>query len=343
MSAGGRIVVLGAGSIGCYVGGALIGAGADVCLLARPRIAAEIAEYGLTLHDYRGHHLRLEPDAVRCVTDPSELSEAELVLVTVKSGDTPAAADAIALHGQDGVVVVSLQNGIDNVETLRRIAPRAHVIAGMVPFNVAHGNGGCFVRATEGELQVADDPALARWAHLFERARLPLLRVPNLKPVQWGKLLLNLNNPVNALSGVPLAQELALRDFRRCVALLMREGMNAMRAAGIEPGQATRLPTRLIPAILSLPDGLFRVVAKRMLAIDPAAHSSMAEDLDRGRRTEIDHLCGAIVRLGDAHGVATPSNRRMIELVHAAEAGGRRAYQAAELLAALRSRRGVAP
>ena len=129
------------------------------------------------------------------------------------------------------------------------------------------------------------------------------------------KLLLNLNNPVNALSGLPLRSELMQRGYRRVFAALMEEALGVLEVAGIQPAKLTPVPPNWLPALLRLPDGLFRVLAARMLRIDAQARSSMADDLAMGRRTEIDALCGEVVRLAQAQGMRAPGNERMVQLI----------------------------
>jgi len=133
--------------------------------------------------------------------------------------------------------------------------------------------------------------------------------------VQWGKLLLNLNNPVNALSDLPLREELSQRAYRRVLAALIDEALAALRAAKIAPAWVAAAPPTLLPAILRLPDPAFRLVAGRMLRIDPAARSSMWDDIQAARPTEIDDLCGAVMRLGAAHALPTPVNAKMLALI----------------------------
>jgi 2-dehydropantoate 2-reductase len=154
--------------------------------------------------------------------------------------------------------------------------------------------------------------------------------------VLWGKLLLNLNNPLNALSGLPLRAELATRGYRRVLAALMREALAVMRIAGVRPARAAALPPGWIPWVLDLPDPLFLRVAGAMLKIDPEARSSMWEDLQRGRATEIDYINGEIVRLAERAGIDAPLNRAVVELVHRVEAArGVTAMTPAALAAAL--------
>jgi 2-dehydropantoate 2-reductase len=182
---------------------------------------------------------------------------------------------------------------------------------------VAEIGRGAFHRGTTGQLAVKDDPVIRPWVAVFERSGVPIDRYPDMLAVQWGKLLLNLNNPVNALSGLPLRAELMQRGYRQVFAALQREALAALDAAGMEPAQVAAVAPRRMPMLLSLPDWLFHRVARRMLRIDPQARSSMADDLARGRRTEIDALCGEVVRLARAQGTQAPLNQRIQSLVEA--------------------------
>lgn len=331
-----RVTVLGAGSIGVFVGGKLAAAGAEVAFVGRPRILDEIAAHGLRLTDLDGGDERIAAGGFRTETEPDSAATADLVLVTVKSGQTAQAAAQLRDRVRPDALVIGLQNGIGNDAVIREELPGPVVAAGMVMFNVAHNGEGHFHRGTDGSVAVADVPALARFVPLFDRAGLPLDRRCDLRPVQWAKLLLNLNNAVNALSGRPLRDELATRDYRRCLALAQGEALAVMRSAGIRPARLTVLPPRLMARLLTVPDPVFERVAGRVLAVDPLARSSMADDLALGRRTEIDWLCGEIVNLGRMVGVPTPVNARLIELVRAAEEGDERRWSGAELLAELR-------
>jgi 2-dehydropantoate 2-reductase len=330
------IAVFGAGSIGTFVGGALIAGGADVVLIGRARVGERIARHGLAISDMDGRRFHLPAERVRYSEDPAALANAGLALVTVKSADTPAAAQALAAHAAADAVIVSLQNGIGNADVLRHALPGREVLAGMVPFNVAQTEDGRFHRGTEGSLMVEASPALAPWLPAFGAAGLPLVQRADFASVQWGKLLLNLNNSINALSGLPLKAQLSQRAYRRCLALLMDEALAALRAAGIEPAQVARVAPSRLPRLLRLPDWLYKRVASASLRMDPEARSSMWEDLQAGRRTEIDYLNGAVVSLAQSVGLDAVANRRIADLVHAAERGERAAMTGAGLLAALR-------
>ncbi|MBO0763271.1 MAG: 2-dehydropantoate 2-reductase [Hyphomicrobiaceae bacterium] len=320
-----RIVVAGAGSIGCYLGGCLALAGRDVTLLLRPALATSIARHGLRLSDLDGGDRLATPSTVRLATDAATaLAEADIVLVTVKSGDTAAMADLIAEHAPSGATVVSLQNGVSNVEVLlARLGGMARVVPGMVPFNVvttrAEGQAPRFHRATSGAVQIGAGVAGLRDA-LHTRG-VTVAESRYMTGILWGKLLINLNNALNALSGVPLAAELADKRWRRLLARQIEEALAVLKASGIRPARIEGVAPGAVPRILRLPDWLFRRVARRMLAIDPEARSSMWEDLERRRPTEIDHLQGAILALAAAKApTLVPLTRRIVALVKAAEA-----------------------
>jgi 2-dehydropantoate 2-reductase len=298
-------------------------------------MAEELRRTGLTLTSLDGVSARVAPDALRYTTDACEARAAQLVLVTVKSADTESAGRELAAVLAAGATVLSLQNGLYNARTLQRCLPSHVVVPGMVPFNVVSRAAGLFHQATEGVLEAEQHPALAPVLDAFVRAGLPLRLRPAMEPVLWAKLLLNLNNAINALADIPLKQQLAQRDFRRCLALAQHEALALLHEHGVRPVRLTPLPATWIPRLLDIPDALFRTLGARMLAVDPHARSSMWEDLERGRKTEVDHINGEIERLAGQLGRAAPVNARLVGLIRAAERGGRRRYTAAELLAEL--------
>jgi len=327
------ICIVGAGSIGCYVGGRLAATGAEVTFVGRQRIVDELTEHGLRLTDYRGADLYVETPIVS--TDLAAAASADLVLVTVKSAATSEIAAALASVIRDDAIVVSLQNGVHNAEVLDTALGGGRTIAGMVPFNVVQRGDGVFHQGSEGDLEAARDDRLAAYGSVFAAAGLPLTLHDDMQAVLWAKLLLNLNNAVNALSGLPLKEELSRRDYRVCVAMAQAETLGVLKAAGIRPAKITPLPPNLLPTLLKVPDAIFARVASRMLEIDPIARSSMADDLELGRTTEVDWINGEVVRLAAEVGVPAPVNERIVALVRDAEAGGRRDWSGRELRAAL--------
>lgn len=305
--------------------------------VGRPRLAAELDKHGLHLTDLHGADLRVSRGVVNFATTPETAADADLVLVTVKSAGTAEAGRELAAVLGPDAVVVSFQNGIGNAEVLRKALTRHTVLDGMVPFNVLNRGCGSFHQGSEGQLAAAYHPALRAWQPLFDLAGLPLELHADMLSVQWAKLLLNLNNPVNALSNRPLKEQLSQRAYRRCVALAQREALALLDAAGIKPAKLTPLPPHWIPFMLSLPDAVFRRAANKMLEIDPLARSSMWEDLQAGRTTEVDWINGEVLRLAERLGRKAPLNAKLMALIRQAEAGGRREWSGEDLLAELRA------
>ncbi|AOK30434.1 MULTISPECIES: 2-dehydropantoate 2-reductase [Burkholderia] len=336
------ICVYGAGAVGGYLGGRLLAAGVDVELIGRQRIQAQLREHGLVLSDYRGRDARVPVSRIAYAASDAAaaaaVAAASLVLVTVKSAATPAVADALARTARPGTMVISFQNGVRNADVLRAALPHATVLAAMVPFNVIARGAGAFHQGTSGELQVEAAPALQRFTAAFERAGLPLVQRADMRAVQWAKLLVNLNNAINALANRPLKDELAQRGYRRCLALAQAEGLALLKRAAIRPARITPLPATWMPRLLSMPDALFTRLAGAMLAIDPLARSSMSDDLDAGRPTEVDWINGEIVQLAAGLGRMAPVNARLCALVHDAQrAAARPAWSGEALLAELRA------
>lgn len=315
------IGVAGAGSIGCFVGGMWAAAGRPVALLARPRIIGEIEARGLLLSSFEGLDRRVRADQLALSPEPEVFRDAWVVLVTVKSADTPAMAALIEKHAPRDAVIVSLQNGIGNAAALRACLPGRPVLAGMVAFNVVAKGEGQFHRGTSGDIVIEQDGA-----GTAQKLSVPGLAVrPSAKitAVQWGKLLVNLNNALNALGDLPLREQLAQRAWRKLFADQIAEGLAAVRAEGIRPISPTPVPLALTTRLLRLPDPIFGAVLRRTMRIDPEARSSMWEDLQRGRQTEIDHLQGVITEIATRRGLPAPLSRRIVRLIKDAEAAGK--------------------
>ena len=331
------VLVMGAGSVGCFIGGLTQLAGVPVHFVGRPRVLAALRKHGLRLTDQDGLERHIPALDLRLHETPPPGLKPDLVLLCVKSGATVEAATALGLTLPLGTPVVSLQNGIGNAGAAQAVAPQLRWHAGMVPYNIAELSPGHYHRGTAGALAVqgeADDTALLAWQTALSRLQMRVKLHADLGPVQWGKLLLNLNNPVNALSGLPLRQELLQRGYRRVFAALQEEALDLLDAAQRPVAQMTPLPPRRLILLLRMPTVVFRLAAARMLRIDAKARSSMADDLAAGRATEIDALSGEIVRLAHSLGRQAPLNARMLSLVQDWPSR-RRPYAPRELLRAL--------
>ena len=317
-----RIAILGAGSVGCFLGGAWQAAGLSVAFVGRERIGAAIAKEGLTLTDYSGWRMRLGPEQVDYSTRPAALAKADIVALCVKSPGTDAAAKEIGRHAKKGAVVVSFQNGVSNADLLRqRLKGRFEVVQGMVPFNIAYLGHGRFHKGVAGELAAAETPVTRALAERIGKGPAALGLHDYMPAIAWGKLLINLNNAVNALSGRTLLEQLRQRDYRRVVAASIVEALDILAEAGIEPAKIGPVPPRLLPHVIASPNLLFNNLFLKIQKIDARARSSMADDIAAGRPTEIDWLNGEVVKLAEKLGRKAPVNSAIVALVKQAEAG----------------------
>lgn len=312
-----RIGVFGAGSIGLYVGGRLLAASAaEVVFVGRQRLREEIARVGLAVQDFDGPRAVIPSERVRFETEASALRECDVVLCCVKSQHSEEAGRSLAAVLKPGTIVVSLQNGVRNPATLRALMPQQKVLASIVSWNVVAIEG-TYRRATSGPLIIETPPdALAA---AFRAGEIPLQIHAELAAEQWTKLIVNLNNAISALSDASTATLLLDAGYRRCISAVVGEGLRVLKAAGIKPAKWNGLPLGAMPVVLGLPTFLVKLITRRQLRVDPSARSSMWQDLDARRTTEIDYLNGEIVSLAKKHGTSAPFNERIVALIREAE------------------------
>lgn len=307
-----RVAVVGAGAVGCYFGGVLARAGAPVTLIGRRHHIEAIEHDGLLLETAQGS----ERIAVAASTDIMAARGAGLVLFCVKSNDSDAVARTLApLLGTDAVVL-SLQNGVDNVERIR-----AHVAAAVVPAvvyvaafmagagHVKHtGRGDLVIGALGNAQSIADSDTnrLQQAAAVLERAGVPCAVSANIEGELWVKLLINCAyNAISALGRARYRRIVTQPQALLVMCAAVREVIAVSEAAGVR-----------------LPPGDLVDMACRLADSMPEATSSTAQDIARGKRTEIDHLNGYVVRRGEAVGVDTPVNRTLHALVRLLEEAG---------------------
>ncbi|PAY22408.1 2-dehydropantoate 2-reductase [Dietzia natronolimnaea] len=318
-----RITVIGAGVVGCYLGGRLA-RHADVTLVGRPHVLDPIRAVGLTVEAGKGvdDRIHVPSEALTLSETPESVRRSDVVLVCTKAGSSAAATAEFVPFLRPGTLVVGLQNGLHSADSIRDGVGTNPVIAGIIPFNVARTGPSTYRRTSAGEIRIAEHPLAAPLLRVMDEADLPVRATDDIQAVLHGKVLLNLNNAVQALSGLPLRDELVDRDLRRCVALCQGEAIRVFTAAGVVPRVPIAVPAGMLPSVMRLPTPVFRRLARTVMGVDADGTSSMNDDLIRGRPTEIDILQGEVVRMGRRLGVATPACAHIVELVHEAERAG---------------------
>lgn len=292
-----KVAVMGAGAVGCYYGGMLARAGCEVVLIGRAAHVDAVRDAGLLL-ETRDFAVRL---ALAASTQASAVADAQLVLFCVKANDSlPAAAD-IAPFLAPGAVVLSLQNGVDNAERLRAQLGR-EVVAAVVYVAAEMAGPGHVRHHGRGELVIGRTPSAGMFADLLAAAAVPLTVVHDATGALWDKLVVNCAyNALSAITRLPYARLVAAPGVETVMRDVIDECLAVARADGVQ-----------------VADDIHETV-RRIARTMPTQLSSTAQDLLRGKRSEIDHLNGHVVRRGAALGVATPVNRTLLALVKALE------------------------
>ena len=289
-----RVAVMGAGAVGCYYGGMLARAGNEVVLIARPQHVDAIARDGLRMQTTTfDEQVRLfassEPGAVR---------GAQLVLFCVKSLDTEAAGALLRPHLAPDALVLTLQNGVDNADRLRTVLPQ-HAVAAAVVYVATEMAGPGHVRHHgRGELVIEPASASETVAQALIAAGVPTEISGNVRGALWAKLILNCAyNAVSAITQLPYGKTVAGEGIRSVMRDVVAECLSVARAEGVQVA------------------GDVHAAVEKLAGSMPSQYSSTAQDLARGKRSEIDYLNGLIVQRGEALGIATPANRVLWALV----------------------------
>ena len=294
---------MGAGAVGCYFGGMLARAGHAVTLIARPQHVQAITRDGLRLQTTTfDEHLRLGASS-----EASAVQGANLVLFCVKSTDTESAGALIRPYMEPDTLVLCLQNGVDNAERLRTVLPNHAVAAAVVYVATEMAGPGHVQHHGRGELVIEPVNSGAMSSEALVRALMeagiPTEVSRNVRGALWAKLVLNCAyNAVSAVALLPYGKTVTGVGVPDVMRDVVAECLAVAQAEGVQ------VQGDVYAAVNRLADSM------------PNQYSSTAQDLARGKLTEIDYLNGLIVRRGAALGVATPANRVLWALVKLLEA-----------------------
>jgi 2-dehydropantoate 2-reductase len=311
-----RVLVAGAGALGSVFGGFLRLAGHDVALLGRAAHLHAIANEGLHIDGLWGAH---RADGFGLAQRPRDLSGSfDAILISVKSYDTESVAAAVRPLLADDGVMISLQNGLGNVEVLEAAVGRSRTLGARVIFGAeipAPGRVRVTVYADPvlvgARLGIADADVAERarsWAAHFDAAGVPSAFCADVQAALWAKAFYNAAlNPLGALLGVHYGALAEDADTRAIMDSVIDEAYMVASAEGVSLEWASAADYR-------------RVFYERLVPATFDHRSSMLQDLERGRRTEIDAINGEVWKRGSGHGKVTPANRLLTHLIHAREA-----------------------
>ncbi|WP_341905408.1 2-dehydropantoate 2-reductase [Polaromonas sp. YR568] len=289
-----KVAVMGAGAVGGYYGAMLARAGHPVVMIARPQHVEAIERQGLRLQTSAFD----EQVAVVASADASAVQGADLVLFCVKSTDTESAGAQMRPYLAPGALVLTLQNGVDNADRLRTVLPHHEVAAAVVYVATEMASPGHVQHHGRGELVIEPSSRSEVVVQALIAAHVPTEISVNVRGALWAKLILNCAyNAVSAITQLPYGKTVVGEGVQDLMRDVVAECMAVAQADGVQ--------------VAGDVNAAIRKIAETM----PSQFSSTAQDMARGKRTEIDYLNGLIVRRGEALGIATPANRVLWALV----------------------------
>ncbi len=293
-----HVVVMGAGAVGCYFGGVLAQTGYDVTFVGRPAHVEAITRAGLNLETRGRKHII----PAKAAAQAAGLPPADLVLVCVKSADTEAVGLELRPILHPDTALLTLQNGVDNAERLQAVIGQP-VIPAVVYVGTEMAGPGHVLHHGRGDLVIGKGPQSDHIATVLRDAGIPTTVSEDIAVALWSKLVTNCAyNAISAIADISYAPMLAVAGAREVVSNAIHECIAVAAAEGVQ------LPGDLEARIFALAESM------------PAQKSSTAQDIARGRKTEIDFLNGTVVRKGRALGIPTPTNLALLVAVKLIEA-----------------------
>ena len=300
-----KIAIIGSGAMGSLFGGLLAEAGEDVTLVDvwKEHVDA-INTYGLKITGVCGEKIV----KVRATTDSSKVGLVDLILIFVKSYDTrKATMDALPMVGSN-TVFLTLQNGLGNYEQIAQVVGSERVIPGVTthgstliaPGEIYHaGSGVTIIGEISGEITTR----VKRIAEIFNRAEIKTEVSRNILGVIWSKVIINVGiNAVTALTGIKNGELLEVPELKEVARKAVLEAVKVSQKAGIKL------------EVNNPVDEMFRIAK-----LTSENKSSMLQDIERGRKTEIEAINGTIVKIGKKYGVKTPINETLTALIKGLE------------------------
>jgi len=323
-----RIGILGTGSCGGFLGGLLIGSSPDleVLLVGRQTVLNDLqSAQQMVVTSHVGLHKIISFSQIEFSLKTEDLLRCDVILCCVKTSAVESAfADLAPLISQSPpahkIVLISLQNGVGGPKSLSKAlgtaAQHFTILGGIFGYGVAWEGNGKFHQSTDGHIYIekptTPSQPFDRFLELTKHTINPQL-TSDIEGTMHGKLLVNLINPINALSGLTTGNMLADKNYRIVWGSAILEGLQVFKASGVSYVNVLKLPIGLLPYLLGS-NVLFYVLSSLQKA-DTKGYSSMSQDLLHGRPTEIDSINGEILRMADSVGVECPVNRALVELI----------------------------
>ena len=315
-------LIFGSGLIGSYLAGCFHSQKNSVYLFGRDSSKAAFAN-GFTVSD-------LDENYFEC-NDPLEFVELDtshtfdVIWLTVKCTSVKSAVESLRSFVKPSTTIICCQNGFGSEQIIQNAFIDNTVLSAVVGFNVVldkkSKQANHWHRSMDGSFIIESSAKTKNFDQHLQSKLLPVRISQDIEAERWAKLQINLVNSVNALAGLPIKKMLENRDYRLIIAELMRELLSVTNALGLKLPRISGVHEKYIPVIMSLPTFIFKRLAQKMLALDPQARTSMWQDLNDKRPTEVDFINGAISNKAQELKLNTPYNDAITSLIKSVERG----------------------
>ena len=310
-----RYGVIGLGAVGSMIGGFLTDTlKKDVLLIGKPYQVDIIQKKGIEIAG-----LNKKIKNIQVTSDFSEIKNLDVIFLCVKSQDTETVANQMKKYLKKTALIVSLQNGVRNRETIHKITGKT-VLAGVVLFNAVYQEPGKVNLTIKGGILLENNGEIAeRISNVLNRAGIKTILVDNINGFLWSKLILNLQIAVTALTGQTIKESITNEDSRNIIIETMREGIKTVEKSGMHLEKLPGADPKKTIKRLERYNSLTLKIGSIFIGVKKDARNSMWQSLSRRRPTEIDYINGEIVNLAKKNNLKAPINMKLVELVKQVE------------------------
>ena len=313
-------LIFGSGLIGSYLAGCFHSQKNLVYLFGRDNSKTAFSN-GFILSDLDSNSYQSNDQLKFAELESSQIFD--VIWLTVKCTSIESAIEPLRSFVKPSSIIICCQNGFGSEQVVQNAFVDNTVLSAVVGFNVVlnktNSKNNHWHRSTDGTFVIQTSHNTKNLDKDLQSKLLPIRLSDDIEAERWAKLQLNLANAVNALAGVPIKQMLESRDYRLIIAKLMRELLSVTNALNLDLPKVSTVHGKYIPAVISLPNFIFKHLAQKMLAIDPQARTSMWQDLNKKRPTEIDFINGAVSNNAQNLKLSTPCNDAITSLIKSVE------------------------
>lgn len=305
-----KFVIIGPGAVGSFIAGSLALSNQNVTLFGKEKHVKVIKRNKVQLKRRKNHIIK----NIKITSNLDKLKDAEIIFLCVKSQDTKTTIKQIKNHINKESIIITLQNGIKNYKIIRDNIDN-EIIRAICTFNVYSPRPGVSILNLPGQIIIEKTKNSLLPTKILNRSKIKTTLVNNIEPYQWSKLIINLQNPVSALTNQTVIESLLDDDTRIIMNEIMKEGLDIINKANIEISKIPKIdPEKMIKRI-DLYNPYILLLGSYLIGIKKEAKNSMVQSLNQNKRTEIDYINGEIVNLAKENNLEAPFNSKIVRLI----------------------------